>query len=109
MKKYALAGCSARAIGMFAKPIEEKFSKYARLVGMFDPNHKRMEFYNHRLKTPVPTYTDFRKMLKQQKPDCLIVATIDREHHRYIIAANKSIKTGKSVRISSLLAKKKKI
>ena len=87
MKKYVLAGCSGRAIGMFAKPIEEKFSKHARLVGMFDPNYKRMEFYNRQLKKPIPAYANFKKMLKEQKPDCAIVATIDRYHHQYIIAA----------------------
>ncbi|MCD5391020.1 Gfo/Idh/MocA family oxidoreductase [candidate division NPL-UPA2 bacterium] len=87
MKRYVLAGCSGRAIGMFAKPIEEKFSKHARLVGMFDPNYKRMEFYNRQLKKPIPVYGSFSKMLKEQKPNCLIVATIDRYHHQYIIAA----------------------
>jgi len=87
MKKYALAGCSGRAIGMFAKPIEERFSKHARLVGMFDPNPKRMEFYNRELKTPIPAYSDFRKMMKEQKPDGVIVTTVDRYHHQYTIAA----------------------
>lgn len=38
MKKYVLAGCSGRALGMFAKPLEERFSKHARLAGIFDPN-----------------------------------------------------------------------
>lgn len=87
MKRYVLAGCSGRALGMFARPIEEKFQRHARLVGMFDPNFKRMEFYNRELKTPVPAYTNFRKMLKEQKPGGVIVATIDRYHHQYIIAA----------------------
>ena len=87
MKKYALAGCSGRAIDMFAKPIEERFSAHACLVGMFDPNHKRMEFYNKHLRTQVPAYASFKKMLGEQKPDCVIVTTVDRYHHEYIIAA----------------------
>ncbi len=87
MKKYVLAGCSGRSLYMFAKPMEETFSKHARLVGMFDPNYKRMEFYNRQLKKPIPVYDSFSKMLKEQKPDCVIVATIDRYHHQYIIAA----------------------
>ena len=97
MKKYVLAGCSGRAIGMFAEPMEEKFSKYAQLVGIFDPNYKRMEFYNRRLKKEVPTYTNFKKMLKEQKPDCVIVTTIDCQHHQYIIAALNAGKTRKQI------------
>jgi predicted dehydrogenase len=72
---------------MFAKPVEEKFSKYARIAGMFDPNYKRMEFFNRQLKKPIPAYTSFKKMLKEQRPDCVIVATVDRYHHQYIISA----------------------
>jgi predicted dehydrogenase len=72
---------------MFAKPIEERFSAHACLVGMFDPNHKRMEFYNKHLKTQVPAYASFKKMLREQRPDCVIVTTVDRYHHEYIIAA----------------------
>ncbi len=87
MKKYVLAGCSGRALGMFARPLEERFSKQARLAGMFDPNYKRMEYYNRELKTPVPAYANFRKMLREQRLDGVIVATVDRYHHQYIIAA----------------------
>lgn len=87
MKKYVLAGCSGRALGMFAEPIQERFSKHGKLAGMFDPNYKRMEYYNTRLKTQVPAYNDFQKMIKEQKPDCVIVTTMDRYHHQYIISA----------------------
>ncbi|MCK4325259.1 Gfo/Idh/MocA family oxidoreductase [bacterium] len=87
MRKYVLVGCSGRALGMFAKPIQEKFSDQAKLAGMFDPNYKRMEYFNNQLKTPVPMYNSFRKMIKEQKPDTVIVATVDRYHHQYIIAA----------------------
>ncbi len=87
MKTYALAGCSGRAIGMFARPIQEKFSEHARLVGKFDPNYKRMEYYDRQLKQPVPSYTSFEKMVAEQRPDCVIVATMDSYHHQYIIGA----------------------
>ncbi len=90
MKRYVIAGCSDRALDMFAKPIVANFSNYARLVGIFDPNHKRMEFFNQQLKTSIPAYTDFQEMLKEQKPDCVIVTTIDCYHHQYIIASLKA-------------------
>lgn len=46
-----------------------------------------MEYYNREIKTLVPAYANFRKMLKEQSPDGVIVATVDRYHHQYIIAA----------------------
>lgn len=87
MKKYALAGCSGRALGMFARRIQEDFADNAKLVGMFDPNHKKFEYYNSQLKEHVPGYTNYKKMLAEQKPDCVIVTTIDSMHHKYIIEA----------------------
>jgi predicted dehydrogenase len=86
VKKYVLAGCSGRALAMFAKPMQKKFSDSADLVGIFDPNDVRMEYFNTQLETPTAMYTNFRKMLKEQNPDTLIVATTDRWHHKYIIA-----------------------
>ncbi len=87
MKKYAIAGCSGRALGMFAEPIQEKFRDSAKLVGLFDPNHKKIEFFNSRLPEKVPGYTNFKKMMEETSPDCVIVATIDSAHHAYIIKA----------------------
>lgn len=85
LKTYVIAGCSGRALNMFAGRIQDDFADSSRLVGMFDPNHKKFDYYNSRLKEKVPGYTSFKKMLKEQKPDCVIVATIDSMHHRYIV------------------------
>ncbi len=85
-RKYVLAGCSGRALGMFAKPMQNDFTEYAELVGIFDPNDVRMKFFNESLPHPTAMYTNFNNMLKEQNPDTLIVATTDRWHHKYIIA-----------------------
>jgi predicted dehydrogenase len=87
MKKYALAGCSGRALDMYALRIQRDFSSKAKLVGMFDPNHKKFDYYNSRLKEKIPGYTDFKKMMAEQKPDCVIVTTVDAFHHKYIVSA----------------------
>jgi predicted dehydrogenase len=86
-RTYVIAGCSGRALDMYARPLQSDFPNHARLAGIFDPNHKRMEYYNRVLKEPVPAYRDFRKMLRELRPDGVIVATVDRFHHEYIVAA----------------------
>jgi predicted dehydrogenase len=90
IKTYALAGCSGRAINMFAGRIQDDFSGSSKLVAMYDPNHKKFDYYNSTLKEHVPGYTNFKKMMAEHKPDCVIVATIDSMHHKYIIEALES-------------------
>ncbi|WFB37073.1 Gfo/Idh/MocA family oxidoreductase [Kiritimatiellota bacterium B12222] len=92
-KRYALVGTGARC-GMYIKAILGTFSADAELVGFCDVNQTRMR--NH-LKNAqaefsceqIPFYgaEDFEKMLEEQKVDVVIVTTIDRQHHHYIIRA----------------------
>ena len=84
-KKYVLAGASGRAFSMFAKPITEKFSDVAELTGIFDVNMTRAEYFRKNAAPEAVLYNDFDEMMKEQKPDVLIVATVDRYHHEYII------------------------
>jgi predicted dehydrogenase len=53
-----------------------------------------MDYYNQDFKEQfgidvLPTYlaADFDRMIADQKPDCVIVTTMDRTHHKYIIRA----------------------
>lgn len=87
MKKYVLAGASSRALGMFARPIAEKFNEHACLAGIFDINRVRAEYINKAVGGNVPIYSDFDAMMKETKPDVVIVTTVDRFHHEYIIKA----------------------
>ncbi len=85
MKNYAFAGASKRALDMFAGPILERFSETARIVGFFDSNPIRAAYLAHTC--DAPAFADFDEMLRETKPDCVIVTTIDRYHHEYIIRA----------------------
>ena len=84
-KKYVLAGASGRAFSMFAKPITERFGDVAELTGIFDVNMARAEYFRKNAAPGAVLYHDFDEMMKEQKPDVLIVATVDRYHHEYII------------------------
>jgi predicted dehydrogenase len=62
------------------------------LVGLCDINATRMSYYNHQFADrfgakPVPEYdaADFRRMLDEQRVEALIVTSVDRTHHRYIV------------------------
>ena len=84
-KRYVLAGASGRAFSMFAKPITEKFNDVAELTGIFDINMTRAEYFRKNAAPQARLYRDFDEMMNTEKPDVLIVATIDRYHHEYII------------------------
>jgi predicted dehydrogenase len=86
MKTFAFAGASGRAIGMYAKPIALQFQNTARIVGVFDVNQHRARLLSEQ-STPAPVFADFDAMLRETRPDCVIVTTVDRYHHEYIIRA----------------------
>ncbi len=92
-KRYAQVGTGGRA-RMFYEAINTTFKDTSELVGICDLSQTRMDYTNKAITEkfggkPVPTYiyTDFEKMIDETKPDTVIVTTIDRTHHDYIIRA----------------------
>lgn len=92
-KKYAQVGIGGRA-RLFYEAIGGRFKEMAELVGFCDINQTRMDYANKILQeeysiTAIPTYRadEFDKMILNEKPDCIIVTSIDRTHHSYIIRA----------------------
>jgi predicted dehydrogenase len=84
MKAYAFAGASGRALHMYATPIARDFQSSARIAGVFDTNQHRARLLSDRI-GGAPVYDDFDRMLRETRPDCVIVTTVDRYHHDYII------------------------
>lgn len=79
---------------MYTHAILGDYKDVAELVAICDVNQTRMDFWNERFKRefgvdPLPTYRahEFDRMIAEQKPDCVIVTSIDRTHHRYICRA----------------------
>ena len=92
-KRYAQVGLGGRA-RMFYKAIAEDFSETSELVALCDINRTRLEYANEVLETEfgyprLPMYgaDEFEKMIEETKPDFVIVTSIDRTHHKYIIKA----------------------
>lgn len=91
--RYAQIGIGGRA-RFFYEAIAGDFQKTAELVGFCDLNQTRMDYANRVLREkygldPVPTYhvQDFDTMIDREKPDVVLVTSIDRTHHLYIIRA----------------------
>ncbi|KAI9149098.1 putative nad-binding rossmann fold oxidoreductase family protein [Paramyrothecium foliicola] len=91
-KRYALIGTGGRS-QFFYTAIAKDYGKTSTLVAFCDTNQTRLDYANSRLKAlsvePVPTYlaADFEKMIKETKPDEVLVTTVDRTHHIYIVKA----------------------
>jgi predicted dehydrogenase len=90
--RYVLVGTGGRA-QFFYKAIAKNFQDTSRIVGFCDVNQTRMDVANNNLKElghpVVPTYKSeqFDQMIEELKPDAVIVTTVDRTHHKYIIRA----------------------
>ncbi len=87
--KYAAVGTGGR-IPMFIDPIVDRFSGSATLVGLCDPSATRRNYHQQRLASqygidPVPVYEDFDRMLREQRPNTVIVCTPDNLHHEFIV------------------------
>ena len=92
-KRYAQVGLGGRA-RMYYKAIAKEFSETSELVALCDINRTRLEYANEVLENEfgynrLPMYgaEEFEKMIEETKPDVIIVTSIDRTHHRYIIKA----------------------
>jgi predicted dehydrogenase len=91
--RYALVGAGARSF-MFSEALLKTYKRTSSLVAICDVNQQRMDFHNQEYADKyaaraVPTWLarDFDRMIAEQKPHVVIVTTIDRIHHDYIIRA----------------------
>ncbi len=87
MKTYVLAGASSRGFHMYASAIVKRYGDCAKLGAIFDKNSMRAKFVRDSLDPSIPVYTDFDAMLRQVRPDTVIVTTMDSVHHEYIVRA----------------------
>ncbi|MBE7055213.1 MAG: Gfo/Idh/MocA family oxidoreductase [Ruminococcaceae bacterium] len=92
-KRYVQVGVGGRA-RFFYEAVASTYSETSEVTGFCDVNRTRMEYavkvleenYNY----PAPKLygaDEFEKMIEEQNPDCVIVTSIDRTHHKYIIKA----------------------
>jgi len=85
-KSYVFAGASSRALNMYAVQMSNHFSDCAELKGIYDINQGRAEVVSQKC-GGIKVYDDFENMIKTEKPDCVIVTTVDAYHCKYIVKA----------------------
>ncbi|MFB9331076.1 Gfo/Idh/MocA family protein [Paenibacillus aurantiacus] len=92
-KKYVLVGSGGRA-EFFYGAIAKSFRETSELLAFCDSNQTRMDYANKLLAEryeyePVRTYKpeQFDEMIAAERPDSVIVTSVDRTHHTYIIRA----------------------
>ncbi|PTX98840.1 dehydrogenase [Spartobacteria bacterium LR76] len=92
-KRYAVVGTGGRS-WMFIQALASTFRDSCELVAFCDTNSTRMNFYNREIGqkyglSPVATYRaeDFDQLVREARPDVVIVSSIDRTHHHYIVRA----------------------
>jgi len=89
MKKYAIVGTGGRGLDSYARPLVRDFADCARLVALCDKNVLRAQYVSGQVGGNIPCYDaeHFDDMLAEQKPDVLIITTVDAFHSEYIIRA----------------------
>lgn len=92
-KRYVLVGTGGRAEFFYGAMITD-YRETSELLAICDVNQTRMDVTNRLLINKygyhaVNTYKaeQFEEMIRTEKPDYVIVTSIDRTHHKYIIQA----------------------
>ncbi len=92
-KRYAIVGTGSR-YKMYLKALAATYRETCELVAFCDINPGRTELANRTLVEtfggePIATYTPdaFDRMIAEERIEAVIVTSVDRTHHRYIIRA----------------------
>jgi predicted dehydrogenase len=88
-KRIALVGTGSRGSGMWGKDLVDNYSDYVTFVGLCDINPGRLASVKAYMKADCKTFTNFKQMMQEVKPELVIVTTVDATHHEFIIEAMK--------------------
>ena len=108
--RLAIVGTGSRGIGMWGSPVVRDYSDRIEMVGLCDINPKRVRVAEQLIRSnlenmdghlsstggpsessgsgsTIPVFTDFDRMVKETRPERIIVTTMDSTHMRYVIRA----------------------
>ena len=88
--RIVLVGTGIRGTSFWGRRLVEQYSEVLEFVGLCDTNIGRLKYAQNFIGTNCKTYINFDKMLNEQKPDLVIVCTVDNTHHEFIIKGLKS-------------------
>ncbi len=91
-KRYAVVGVGGRS-GMYRDAVLKTYAEHCEMVGYCDNNEGRLKLAqrktrdNFNVEVPIYLDKDFDRMIRERKPDVVIVTTKDGVHDKYIIRA----------------------
>ena len=83
--KICMVGTGVRGTSFWGRRLVENYSDLLEFVGLSDINEGRLQFALDYMRVDCPTYTNFEQMIRENRPDLLIVTTKDSTHHEFII------------------------
>src|SRR6267378_3582455 len=83
--RMAIVGTGNRGSLTWGQDVVKGYSDVVEIVGLCDINRKRVEAAKKLIGISAPTFVDFDRMLKETRPDTVMVTTVDGTHYRYII------------------------
>ncbi len=86
-KRVAIVGTGSRGTGTWGRALLKTQGERVEIVGLCDINPKRLAYARTAIGGDIPTFTNLDRMLKETRPDLLIVTTRDSTHHEQIIRA----------------------
>jgi predicted dehydrogenase len=86
-RRYAIVGTGVRGIGMWGRPLVERYADVLEFVGLCDVNPLRVEAAKAALGVSCPTFTSLDAMLDAARPELLMVTTVDATHESCIVQA----------------------
>ena len=86
-RRYALVGTGNRGTTMWGKELLDGWSDHVDLVAIVDTNPLRAERARAMIGTDAPILTDLDAMLRDTRPDLVIVCTPDDTHDEIIVRA----------------------
>lgn len=84
-KRVALVGCGVRGTSFWGKNLVDRYSDVLEFVALSDINQGRLDYAKKYMNVDCPTFVDFDVMIREIKPEVLIVTTVDSTHHEFII------------------------
>ena len=85
--RLALVGTGHRGSGFWGSNLAKSFSEAVEFVGLCDNNPGRLQYVKSAMGVSCPVFSNYDQMLRQTKPDYVIVTTVDSTHDEFIVKA----------------------
>lgn len=88
-KRVALVGTGIRGSHMWGRDLVKPYAEHVEMVGLCDINRKRLQVGKEIIGVEAPMYhsSEFDRMVRETRPETVIVTTTDCFHADYIVRA----------------------